>query len=304
MRIIRPITITPDDLGSDVLTDSNVAEADYSEYSSGTSYSTGNRVILTDTGYHRIYESLANSNSNNYPPDNPDKWLDVSATNRWKMFDGVTSNVTSNSTSIEVDLTPGEVVNAVALFNLSAESVDIVMDDPTDGEVYNQSFDLTDNSAVVDWYAYFFESITRKTDLAVFDLPAYSTAVITITITQTGGTAECGQLVLGRSAQIGTTNWGVQAGIIDYSIKNTDSFGNAYLLQRKFSKRATFDVIVEHPSAWVHRLLAQYRATPLAWIGASDDDYDITIIYGFYRDFSILLEHVAWSVCSIEVEGL
>jgi hypothetical protein len=54
MKIIRPITIT-----DAMLTDTNVAENDYSAYNPATTYVGGNRVIVA--AQHKIYESLPSS---------------------------------------------------------------------------------------------------------------------------------------------------------------------------------------------------------------------------------------------------
>ena len=58
LKVIPPVLIT-----DSILTSSNVAETDYAVWSSGTTYSTGQRVIVT-TGVHKIYESLQNTNLN------------------------------------------------------------------------------------------------------------------------------------------------------------------------------------------------------------------------------------------------
>ena len=57
LKVIPPVTIT-----DSILLSSSVPETDYAAWNSGTTYSIGNRVILTST--HKIYESLQNSNLN------------------------------------------------------------------------------------------------------------------------------------------------------------------------------------------------------------------------------------------------
>jgi hypothetical protein len=55
----------------------------------GTTYADGDRVIVT-TGYHKIYESQQAANTGNDPTtDDGTWWLEVSSTNRWKMFDAI-----------------------------------------------------------------------------------------------------------------------------------------------------------------------------------------------------------------------
>ena len=49
--------------------------------------------------------------------------------------------------------------------------------------------------------------------------------------------------------------------------------------------------------------LANFRATPIVYIGSEDEAF-ATIVYGFYRRFDITLEGPAYSFAAIEVEGL
>lgn len=85
-----PITFTDADL---IYTD--VTEDDYAAWNSGTTYAKGARVIRTTT--HKIYESLQASNLNKTPESQPTWWIEVSATNRWKLLDGSLFQATSVS---------------------------------------------------------------------------------------------------------------------------------------------------------------------------------------------------------------
>ena len=299
MRIIRPVEVT-----NSVLTSSDIPENDYPEWDNVTTYNVDDQVIVTGT-VHKIYKALQN-NTNSYPPDNtggtsPD-WLDMGATNRWRMFDGATSTLTTSADSdIIVELTPNSIVTGVTLFNLSASTVNVVMTDPLEGEVYNRTINLVDNSSVFDWWGYFYEPIIQKKDVTLIDLPAYVSATITITIS--GTTPSVGLCVIGAWKILGQTDYGTGVGITDYSIKEADAFGNFFIQPRRFSKRADYTVTVDTPKVgYVQRLLADYRTTPLVWIGVPEKEE--TIIYGYYRDFSIILSNFSISDCSIEVEGL
>ena len=118
LKVIPPLTIT-----DSRLTSSNVAETDYAAWSSATTYSLGQRVIVVST--HKVYESLQNSNLNKDPTlaSNATWWIEVSPTNRWKMFDISNTTQTTNADSIVVTITPGQVVNSVSLMNLEGISI-------------------------------------------------------------------------------------------------------------------------------------------------------------------------------------
>lgn len=300
LKVIPPLSITDSNL-----TSSTVPETDYSAWSSVTTYTIGQRVILTST--HKIYESLQNSNLNKDPAtdtSDPPFWIEVSATNRWKMFDTSNSTQTTNSNSIVVVITPGKVINSVSLLNIEGTSVRIKMTDPTDGVVYDVTTSLNNNGNINNWYNYFFNPIQRRTSHIATDLPAYGTAAIEITITNTGLTAKCGVCIIGSVQYIGEgINLGASVGITDYSRKEKDTFGNYVLIQRSYSKRAKFSMAVlnEQIDA-LQELLVSLRTTPCVWIG--DDNYTCTYIYGYYKDFDIVIAYHLVSDCNIEIEGL
>lgn len=296
MKIIKPTKIT-----DAILVSSTVAETDYTAWSSGTAYVTGNRCILN----HKIYECITGNTGVNPATDvtsTVPKWLEVSATNRWKAFDGKVLDQTSAATSINYVIAPGT-VDSISLLNMDAVSVAIVMTDPTDGTVYNKSYDLTTTSNVIDFYTYCFAPIIRKTDLAVMDLPPYPSASLSVTVTLTGGTAKVGEIVVGQQSYLGGTEYGASASIIDYSRKDTDTFGNFIIVQRKFSRKITCNLFIDNGFVdEVYRLLSLYRTTPLVWIAA--EDLSMMIAYGFYKSFEITIPYPNNSACSLEIEGL
>ena len=66
--VVSPLTIT-----DAMLTTSNVAETDYSAWSSGATYALDDRVILTST--HKVYQSLQAGNTNKDPLTQPLWWI-------------------------------------------------------------------------------------------------------------------------------------------------------------------------------------------------------------------------------------
>lgn len=295
MQIINPIDVT-----DVMLLSSSVPENDYPPWSSTASYLVGNRCLRN----HRIYEALV-AHSNVDPAGAatmPATWLDLGMDNRWRMFDDKVGSLTTRSGSIDVTLQPGSVINALALFNLQGRSATVVMTDPSEGEVYRQTVSLVDAGAS-NWYDWFFAPIGRRTDIVLLDLPAYGTAQLAVTIDNATDTAACGHLVMGAQTEIGVALYGTGVGIIDYSRKDTDDFGNAIVVERAYSKRAEFDVSLDTDRvSAVQRLLASIRARPVVWIG--EQSYEATVLYGFYKDFSISISGPLVSDGTITVEGL
>lgn len=252
---------------------------------------------------HKAYESLQAGNTGHTPRSSPTWWLDLGATNRWKMFDGSVTSQTSNPDSIVIGIKALGRMDSVALLNVSAATARFKMTDATEGVVYDQTYSLVSDSGITDWYAYFFEAITRITDYVELDMPPYANATLDITLTDTGGTALCGACVVGQRKEIGGTQYDASLGIMDYSLKTRDSFGNYTILERAFSKRGNFMLWVENTMVdELHTILASYRATPIVYIGS--DRFGCSVIYGFYKDFSTVIKYPTASICNIELEGL
>jgi hypothetical protein len=293
MEQIRPMVVT-------TLASCNVPENDHPEWSAATNYTQGAKVMVAGT--HQCYESLIANNLNRNPID-ATAWLPLGATNRWRMFDASIGSQTTQANSIQVGVQTSGRVNALALLNVQALSVTVTMTDAIEGEVYNKTFSMVAASGVNNWYAYFFEPIVRKRDLVIVDLPPYANSVITVTLNEPGGTAACGVLSMGLLKSLGGTRWGLSVGISDFSKRERDRWGGFIVTEGDYSKKGRFSLQV--PAGQVDDLLdflAQYRAKPAVYIGAQQ--FGSTVIYGYYKDFDVVISYATYSECSIEIEGL
>lgn len=296
MKVIEPIAVTDTNL-----TSSTIAENDYPAWSGATAYAIGDRRIYG----HVIYEALT-SNTNKQPDLNSLDWLNIGATNRWKMFDAKVGTQSTATTSITAVITPGS-ANSVALVNVDAAYADIVMTDPIAGVVYSRTIRLSSTIISSDWYAYFTDPITARTVFTVTNLPLYPNASISITVRkEIGETVALGSLVVGMVRQWGirpSILTGATTGIQDYSRKERDQFGNFLIVERAFAKRARWGIILTHREIDAFQArMAAIRAKPAVFIGS--DRLDSTVIYGFYRDFSVVISSSRHAECSIELEGL
>ena len=298
MNVIRPLAIT-----AAMLIASNVPETDYAAWNAATNYSVGAYCIRTTAATHKVYKCLVAGVDATAPESNTTKWLEYSPTNRWAMFDQRTGTQTQQATSITFTVLPGAVVSSIAFINLQAASVRIVMTDPTDGVVYDVTHSTTVASLSGDWDSFFFDYVTYKTDLVVQDLPTYPAASIAVTISNGAGTAKVGVVAMGRSIELGGAKYGASFGITDYSRKTADEFGGYTIVKRAFAKRASFQLDVPKTIIdSVAALLTELRSTPCVWVGHVD--YQGTIVYGFYKDFDIVISYPTWCDCRIEIEGL
>lgn len=262
----------------------------------------GGAAIAT-TGVQSGVHTAIGSNNFNKPVTNTTYWLDRGATRRWKCFDGSVTSQTSNTTSIAMEFLASGRIDSVALLNISAATAQVTMTDAIDGIVFDETYNLTADSGITDWYAYFFEPIERTSDLTITNMPPYANATINVTLTDTGNTVLLGACILGFVKELGITEVGVKTGIQDYSIKTQDTFGNYTILQRAFRKTINFTIWLDPYEVDVlQNLLAGYRATPIVYIAS--DAYSSTVAYGFYKDFSIDIAYTNKSVCTVQIEGL
>lgn len=297
MRVIKSIVTT-----DTILTSSNIPEDEYPDWVSGTSYTALDKVIYE----HKIYERIV-TGAGTTPPDlDQINWLDAGYTNRYRMFDNIISSVSSRTGGIEFTLTPNQIVNGIALLNVNASTVRVVMTDPVDGVVYDRTKELRSSSNVTDYFSYFFTPLVNLGDLdtAIFlDLPNKPTATITVYVSSGVGLVEVGEVVYGVQSIVGRTNYGTAIGITSYSRKDTDEFGKVTVIKRKNSKYADYDIDIDNTNlAFVQRLFQDIDSVPCVFIG--NPEMEELIVYGFYKDFKATISFPTVSKCTLRVEGL
>ncbi len=295
MKVIAPTTF----VAATHLVSSNATEL-YSAWAAGTTYA---KDAFVDYGTH-IYQSLVNSNTGNQPDTSPTFWVQIGPDNTHAMFDDQISTATTRTSPLTVVLTPG-LCNSLALFGLVGTSVSITITDGVAGPtVYSETASL-DGTFIFDWYQYFFEPYVQIEEVVLTDLPPYSSARLTVTLSGSG-TVQVGQLIFGTQYELGDAGYGASVGIIDYSVKQTDEFGVTTFVERSFSKRMTARLMLDTVQiSRVQQVLARVRAKPSVWVGVpGDSTFNPLTVYGYYRDFSVDVAYPTKSYCSLEIEGL
>ena len=268
-------------------------------WAAGTVAAGTRRYVLPS---YDLYEAAASTADNPVTgaAADPATWTRVGKVNRFAAFDNILGNP-STGTGIAISLAPdGSVTNGLALFGLSGATATVTVVDATDGPVYSRVLSLQDESGVFDWGTYFFSPVIAQPDHVLTDLPFYGTATVTLTMT---GAGAVGELVLGQVTDLGDTGFGSQVNILDFSRKDRDTFGNAILIRRAYADRVTYDgKVLTARAAYVRRILASVRAVPTVYIGS--EQHPETVVFGFFRDFTITLSGPNVSDCFLEVEGL
>lgn len=297
MKIIIPISVTASNLTA---TDVAITET---EWVAGT-YSTGTQRYVGED----LYEVVADPSTADEPTAgaqaDPPSWLRIGKINRFKMFDGILGNATLQSGgTVDFTVVPGELITGVALFEVQANTVQVIVTDDISGEVYNRTMDLTSTVGVGTWYQYFYEPIERRTEVLFSDLPSFPNATVRVVVEKSTGDVQIGEVFMGRLRTLGVTLVNSDIGIEDFSRKERDTFGRFVIVERRFSKLATFDVfLLNNEVEATFRHLSARRALPTVYIG--DPDREETLIAGFFRDFGILRSGPHTSEMTIEIEGL
>ena len=305
MKVVKPRTVLPSNVSATNLLNTN------SIWSNVTAYTVGQLVDVTNDFYtYQCIQANTNQNPYNGTTVNSAYWRRYSFNNKFAAFDqqvstGSVSQNTfiTNTVTFTIDMTEG--FDTVAFFGLKGKSIQVTV---TGSSVSYSKTILLDDVLITDWYEYFFSENIENSEAIFNDIPfVLGQSTINITIwSRDNQTAEVGTIVVGTQYFLGHTPYGTSVGIIDYSKKETDEFGNTSFVKRAFSKRVSSPIeVIAGNVAKTQRILSDLRATPCVWIGDESDTYRTALtVYGFYRDFSISIQYPSYSICELEIEGL
>lgn len=252
------------------------------------------------TSGESIYQSVQAANTGHSVTD-PLWWLRVGAVNRMRMFDEKVGSQTINAESIEVVITPVQLIQVISARNLTALSIRLQQETTAEGVVYDRTIDLAD--PVADWYEYFFAEIAYQTEALFAGLLPFSDSSFTLTVGNPGGTAGCGELLMGPAVDAGITEMGVQTGIDDYSVVAPDAFGVRDITERDFADNMELRVyVLAGKSPTLTRLLTRNRARPFLLV-PSDARPDKQV-YGLAESWRCTLTYPDMDVFDITMRGL
>lgn len=303
MKVIKPITITDSNL-----TSSSIPEPDTSvgeiTWTAGT-YNLGDQRILTTT--HKVYEVVADPSTSDDPETgvaaNPQTWIEVGSTNKYRMFDNKNSSQSTDTTSLDVTITPATLTNSIAGFNITgAESINVKVNDGV-SDIYDRDIAMVDNSARVNWYEFFFSPVVNITRFILLDLPP----VIgnDIIVTTTGSNVGFGNLVTGEGIDLGTTLYGTSVQGLDFSIREDDGFGGFNIVRRRTADLMDYDCFIDTVKMpYVKNQLKALAQKETVWVGNPDDINDGTATFGYHNNYQINLSGPQVSDMTIQVQEL
>lgn len=294
MGFLPPMAITLDNMTT------NVPASTLLAWSAATSYALGDEIIDAN---HVIWRSMLDGNVGNDPASTTGKWQNRGVENRLRMFDASLGTSTENADLIEITVTPGRVVTDMQFLGLDAYSVQVTMDDPVNGALFDSGEQLLLKPSGNSHWGYFFNPIERESKLLISGLPAYTGASITVRIRSTGSTARCAEMVLGRAIWLGNTQWRPSIGFDDWSQKTRDAWGGWKASEGAYSDRMKLQVLV-HGTQYerTRNLILPYRAKPVVWFGARG--FNALTVYGYVTGFEQVLVSHGISDCNLTIEGL
>ncbi len=277
--------------------------AEVTGYDSGTGVLDVTVYSITGSGTHTDWTITSE--------DEIGFWKEVESTNQYAMFDKYVNTQTENLDNIDIKLNT-ERVDFVALFGLEGVLVELFMWDATETTLlWSEEIDLIYGTSVIasisDWYEYFFGEYSAREDIAEDIAVNTYSGVLRIKVSaDSGAVAKCGNVVIGRSFDVGATQFSASAGFIDFSQKETDDQGRISLVQGAWAKQNSVKLYIENYRLdMVYKTLAGLRGIPTAWLANnSGTDYEMLIVYGVFKDFDITIAGPSHSWCTIEIEGI
>ena len=242
-----------------------------STYLSNGSYAVD--AVVVDQLNQLVYQSLIANNTGKALTDK-NSWLPLGSTNTWRMFDKVVNTQTLAPDFITVQVSPGELCNTITLLNVTGPSVTV--EQTQSG--YKRTRSLVKHNKL-SWYDWFYDEPLWISDVVFDDIPPYPNAMLTVTVSSPGGQAGVGCCFFGKARIIGTTQWGLTAGIFSYSGSETDKFGNMTLVKRDSAKRMNFEVSI--PQGYedeAYRILRDY--TDVEIVAIATTEYALALSYG------------------------
>jgi hypothetical protein len=252
-------------------------------YDAGTTYAKGNVVQYNA----RKYSSTIDANTGSTPGSLDANWTDIGATNVWAMHDRVSGGqaIASSPYAYFSFRAPSD-VDAVALVNIEAKSVTVV---------------VSDGYGTV-------ESQTKTGDLTAVAFTGFTPgAYVTIALDNWPDVPKVGECIAGTLFEAGETEFPLDITLVDYSRKETDpDFGTTTFVELDYASiiDATVEVAkVRH--GLVAKTLNRLRATPTAYIFSDDTDYGEDVIhYAYIMSFRRSIARPTLSILSIELGSL
>ena len=235
-------------------------------------YLVGELVVLGED----VYKAVVNTTDT--PTDGelkePKTWVRMGKSNRWRGFRDGEDSISEAESPVEFTITSNENIDTLSILAANAESITLTV--KSSGSVIHQDEiivnddiqDLIDES-----YNIFY---LGKKNIIFQNIPKgdeYSVSLIG------DGEVSFGQVVVGKSIELGGVLVGTQIGFENLSIRGRDEFGNSTLRPLRTIDKVDYECSVSGPRASFVRSVIKLAAdTPSLYIGS--DQFEGVNIFG------------------------
>lgn len=279
---------------------------------SGTGVTAGTYIVrqLTgtagDTGTYQVSASQTVASTTitaNAPVTNSTYWSRVGSTNKFAMFDSSTSSQSRKVDTLVVEIRPVGRYNELYVGNARFSSMQVVVKDSGGVTITDDTVSGIYDNWDISFYSWYFESIEYLKDFNLTGLPLILNPRITVTFTFTDQTVLVGNCVPILTRELGATQYGLQSGFRDYSIKDVDIYGNSSIEQRSFVKTSSAMLFVNNSDVdAVMNVLLDHRATAVVY--SATDSYTVSLLFGWVIDVHIEIAYPQHSLISMAMESL
>lgn len=270
----------------------------YALWDSGTAYAIDD--IVTDVASHKLYKST--QAGTNHPITDENYWFEYSLTNKWKMFGQITTNQTEWYEEIEVVLSIDQIFNKIVLFELSAATLQIIVNDGVD-DVYDETISLINNDGIYDYFEYFFNPIIYRRGYTITEgLPNLASATLTIRLAGDNTTVKSGKIAVGYGLTFGQTLFGASFKNRDFSVVEENELGgDPYIVERTYRRSATFNVrLPASDKDYFYETFSGFRATPVVII--ANPNYAVGVVYGI-PTFTLVADNPNLDLVTLDIKG-
>ncbi len=265
---------------------------------------TTDQVVWQDRTWKPIVQSI-----NKQPDLEPTYWEDSGTYNPTRMWNYTDTSRTTKATSpLVLTATPGVATNSAAVFGIDATSVRLQASSTLGGGlIYDKTVYLEDTLGG-NWFAQVYGSNRARDSFVVFDIPAFSDTVYTLTVSHSAE-IKVGAVAFGTFVSLGGMEHGSESALAYYASVVRDLDPAVSPIETVLdipSIRAQTKLLkadVRHADLLRKDILGQ----PAVWSGLDDYAAGETplplLMFGVYRRFQIALGS-ADATISLDLEAL
>lgn len=250
-----------------------------------TTVDVSNPANFTEVINYRYFDAI--------PDEESIYWKTIETLNTYRLIDGKIYTKTVSPDSVMVyDFYFTTYINAIAIFNMSCEEINITVNAWEDGtsdytnEVFNETTNLLDLTGITSSYAWHYTPLEKYKNRLLARIPIYPKVKITITFTNTATNPEVGEVIFARTESSGITldkPTGVKK---NFDITTVDKNGNRTVEKsNRIIDTITYRVIIPTNSidGMIHKW-GELINENLLIIGDETGAFTVLINYAYIKD--------------------